>query len=272
MSGEKSAQSLKERVRQQAERYIGSCCEYTSRFERDKLINNWITKDEKSDALVQDFRRRAGEVAGKQVLEIGFGNAAYAAAFARAGGIVHGLEVNEVLLSIGREHIRSQSLSADLRLYDGVHFPYENDTFDHIYMISVLEHVSRPKEVLSEASRVLKPGGTFYISFPNRWAPRETHSGVWLISYLPLRVAEIVFRRLLRRNTVRELNLHFISYWSFRRMLRGTFLCMQYEIGTGSPPRRILKRVLAMLGMHHSAILRTVMVVLKKQPAMHPHV
>lgn len=253
-----------EQVRKKAEQYIDSCGEYTSAFERNKLIENWVEKEKKADGMVADFRRRAGEPRGARVLEVGFGSGFYMLAFAKAGASVYGVEVNDKLREIAVENFRERGVPADLQTYNGTQFPYEDNYFDYVYMVSVLEHVSDPYAVVREVERVLKPGGKFYVSFPNRLAPRETHSGVWLISYVPLPVAEWIYVHLLHRNTVQELNLHFLSFWSLKRFIRGTRLSIIFETGGGSALKRVLKNALARCGVHHSAILRTVMVVLEK--------
>ena len=45
--------------------------------------------------------------------------------------------------------------------FDGINIPYADNHFDIIYCRQVLEHVKNPRELLSEVSRVLKPGGYF---------------------------------------------------------------------------------------------------------------
>lgn len=44
---------------------------------------------------------------------------------------------------------------------------FDNNMFDGIIMRSYLEHELQPKEVLDEALRVLKPGGSIYAKVPN---------------------------------------------------------------------------------------------------------
>lgn len=52
---------------------------------------------------------------------------------------------------------------------DPVGLPYEDDTFDAVLSMGVLEHVGRPHDSLVELHRVLRPGGRLYVfKLPNR--------------------------------------------------------------------------------------------------------
>lgn len=256
--------SNNDRIKAQAERYIRACAEYTAPYEREKIIANWLRKEADARGLLADFEKRAGRVAGKAVLEIGFGNGMQSVVFAKAGAHMAGLEVNETLAAIAQENLIAYDVTADFRLYDGSHMPFADGSFDYVFATSVMEHVSDVRAVAQEAARVLKKGGRFYVSFPNRWAPRETHTGYWFVNYLPRRVVQVILRAF-GSDAVEELNLHFLSYFSFMRMIRGTSFVLVREEGARSLPKRIVKAVLAACGIHHSAVLKTVMLVLEKK-------
>lgn len=251
-------------TRVQAERYIDTCGEYSTPYEREKLIKDWIKKEHDAELLVKDFERRCGSLKGKKFLELGFGSGLHIPAFAKAGALISGLEVNETLLGIAKENMRERGIEADLRLYDGTHMPLENDSFDYVFATSVLEHVSDLRAVVHEANRILKTQGRFYLSYPNRLAPRETHTGYYFVQYFPRRLAEIILRAF-GSNAVHELNMHFLTYFSLRRAMRGTRLRVIYETASENFLPRFLKKTLAAFSIHHSAILKTVMVVLEKE-------
>lgn len=61
----------------------------------------------------------------------------------------------------------------DVIYYDGTILPFQDCTFDAAICIEVLEHASEPGLLLSEAFRVLKPGGTFALTVP--WSARAHH-------------------------------------------------------------------------------------------------
>ena len=255
----------REKVRLQAEEYLSSCTEYADPYEHEKLVRDWEKKGDVAKNVIGDFTARAGTPAGKSVLDIGFGNGLYALAFAEAGAVVSGIEVNPVLLRIAEDNSRQRNLHVDLSLYGGATFPFADSSFDYAFSVSVLEHVDDPGQLLREASRVLKPGGKFYLAFPNRISFKETHTGIYFLNYVPRSVAQFLLRKLWRRNTIEEINLHFMSYWKMKRLARRAGFHILYEQGGKSPLRSMLKRALRALGMHHSAILRTVMVVLEKR-------
>lgn len=46
------------------------------------------------------------------------------------------------------------------------HYPFDDNSFDYVICNAVLEHVKNDDFVLKEIYRVLKPGGTLYVSIP----------------------------------------------------------------------------------------------------------
>ncbi|PIR44963.1 MAG: hypothetical protein COV10_02025 [Candidatus Vogelbacteria bacterium CG10_big_fil_rev_8_21_14_0_10_51_16] len=249
----------------QVERYLDNSNEYTHAYEREHIIKDWDSKARVAEKIVEDFKKRAGKFEKKKLLDAGFGNGAFSIAFSRAGAVVSGIEVNQVLLDIARENLDKENIKADLRLYEGASFPFEDKTFDYVYSTSVLEHVNDAKLFIKEIDRVLRPGGLAYLSFPNRWAPRETHTGLLFISYLPRSAAEWYVKSIKKRNTIAELNLHFLSYLFLLQCLKGTGLSVRFELESTGLVRGMLKKLLARLHMHHSVILKTIMVVLEKR-------
>ena len=57
---------------------------------------------------------------------------------------------------------------------DPVRLPFEDDAFDTVLSLGVLEHVAHPDDSLEELKRVLVPGGTLYVyKLPNRYSYLE---------------------------------------------------------------------------------------------------
>jgi predicted SAM-dependent methyltransferase len=46
-------------------------------------------------------------------------------------------------------------------------YPFESNSVDYVVMRHVIEHMEYPYDVVREISRILKPGGTLYMSYPH---------------------------------------------------------------------------------------------------------
>ena len=64
--------------------------------------------------------------------------------------------------------------------------PFRDGSFDIVTAFEVLEHLTDDRAAVAEVGRVLRPGGYFFFSVPNRWWLLETHGAVVLgLSALP---------------------------------------------------------------------------------------
>lgn len=60
----------------------------------------------------------------------------------------------------------------------GDNIPEADGTFDYVFSNSVLEHISDLEPVIAEASRVLKPGGTFFFTVPGPGFRENLHGSL----------------------------------------------------------------------------------------------
>ena len=115
-----------------------------------------------------DFERRRGfllseVVAGQRVLDLGCGVGAFTAALARAGADAVGVEV----ASRAVERARAAHPGLDFRQVPiDAPLPFEDASFDAVWISEVLEHVADTARFLSEARRVLRAGGALLITTP----------------------------------------------------------------------------------------------------------
>jgi ubiquinone/menaquinone biosynthesis C-methylase UbiE len=101
--------------------------------------------------------------AGERVLDVGCGEGRFASELDRAGVRVVGIDVAEEPLRRARE--RDPAL--DLRLVDADGpWPLEDASFDVLWAGETIEHVADTAGWLSEARRVLRPGGRLLLSTP----------------------------------------------------------------------------------------------------------
>src|SRR5438105_5339173 len=138
-------------------------------------------------------------------LDVGCGNGAYTAEFAKHARLVVGVDVaGDYLRELKALMVAERILRSRLLRTMGEHLPFADDSFDVVSLIEVLEHVSSEAATLLECRRVLRPGGLLAISVPNKWYPFETHGAqigslfvsdrVPFVSWLPRFIHERVAR------------------------------------------------------------------------------
>jgi SAM-dependent methyltransferase len=116
---------------------------------------------------------------GERYLDVGCGNGAFTIGLGREFSEVCGIDVEEARLAEFHQKVEDR----DLRNYTVLSMSAEmmdfpDNYFDVITAIEVIEHIPSLGAALDEIHRVLKPGGIFGITCPNRLFPFETH-GIW---------------------------------------------------------------------------------------------
>jgi SAM-dependent methyltransferase len=114
------------------------------------------------------FRLITGEgLLGKRVLDIGAG-AGYMVRQLADHIVEQGGEPADILNACDRfpEHFACDAIPCN-RLEFLSSLPYDDDTFDLVYTVEVIEHLRNPLDLLAEAYRVLRPGGKLIITTPN---------------------------------------------------------------------------------------------------------
>ncbi|HEX3511591.1 MAG TPA: class I SAM-dependent methyltransferase [Solirubrobacteraceae bacterium] len=100
---------------------------------------------------------------GQRVLDVGCGEGELAARLQDAGAEVVAVDVAQVPL----DRARARHPGLDLRLIDGEgHWDLPDASFDVVWAGEVIEHVADTAGWLSEARRVLRPGGLLLLSTP----------------------------------------------------------------------------------------------------------
>ena len=76
-----------------------------------------------------------------------------------------GCDINEKDIRFARLLNASVS-NLEYRVEDALDLSFEDDSFDLLVSVEVLEHVGKPEKMVAEIGRVLKPGGISLITFP----------------------------------------------------------------------------------------------------------
>ena len=103
---------------------------------------------------------------GSTVLEAGCGVGAQTVILAREspGAQFTSVDISAASIADAEQRVRRAGLSnVHFRTADIFDLPFDAESFDHVFLCFVLEHLSRPVEALARLRRVLRPGGTFTV-------------------------------------------------------------------------------------------------------------
>ncbi|TDW49719.1 methyltransferase family protein [Flavobacterium sp. 270] len=104
-----------------------------------------------------------------KILELGHGNAGHVEFLLEQAKDLkyYGLEMSDLMFQEARQINRNfvSQKQAFFSLYDGNLIPFQDSFFDKIFTVNTLYFWQKPEELLSEIYRVLKPNGTFCLTF-----------------------------------------------------------------------------------------------------------
>ena len=135
------------------------------------LDSNYRRKLQPPDKII----RRSGIKEGMHVLEVGCGSGAYTTFVARVvggGGKVYALDIQPEMLQQLQSKLAKPE-NEDIRNIELVNssayeLPFDDDSLDLVYMVTVLQEIPDRSKALQQVRRVLKPGGILSVT---EWLP-----------------------------------------------------------------------------------------------------
>jgi len=103
-----------------------------------------------------------------KVLEIGCGVGALTQEIANTKALVHAIDISPDLLNIAKKRVSVSNVT--FQIANAYNLTFLDESFDTVIGSSVLHHLELDK-ALKEFYRVLKPGGTLYLTEPNTLNP-----------------------------------------------------------------------------------------------------
>lgn len=123
------------------------------RRSRYEITDTWMKK-------TIDF----GMANGKKLLEIGHGIGTDLLTFCEGGAEVYGIDITEEHHKLATMNFKVHNRNCVLKLCDSANIDFPSNYFDYVYSHGVLHHTPDTVRCISEAYRVLKPGGRMVLS------------------------------------------------------------------------------------------------------------
>jgi ubiquinone/menaquinone biosynthesis C-methylase UbiE len=101
---------------------------------------------------------------GKRLLEIGHGIGSDLLTFCEEGAEVYGIEITKEHHELAKRNFELHGRKCILKLCDCADIDFPRNFFDYVYSHGVLHHTPDTVRCISEAYRVLKPGGQLILS------------------------------------------------------------------------------------------------------------
>lgn len=121
---------------------------------------------DQATTLVELLHSDTSYPAGSRVLEAGCGVGAQTVTLARNSpkALFTSVDISVISLTEAREKCRAAGLiNVQFEEADIFNLPYGPESFDHIFVCFVLEHLSRPVQALSTLKGYLREGGTITV-------------------------------------------------------------------------------------------------------------
>ncbi len=123
---------------------------------------------------------------GARALDVGCNTGPMLIPLRQRGYDVVGIDISADDVQQAERYLCERNLPAGrLSVGDGTRLPFRDQSFDLVLLIDILEHTDRPERIVSEARRLLVPGGIVIATVP--WAYHPYVRFTWLRKLLSSR-------------------------------------------------------------------------------------
>jgi trans-aconitate methyltransferase len=137
----------------------------------ESYVHGYSTREserlfDQANTLAELLHHDTSYPAGNAVLEVGCGVGAQTLLLARNSPLadITSIDASEESVEAARELMRKVNITnVSFQVADIFDMPFEDESFDHVFICFVLEHLENPLEALQCLKRVLKPNGSMTV-------------------------------------------------------------------------------------------------------------
>jgi SAM-dependent methyltransferase len=125
-----------------------------------------VRLQDQADAVAELLHSDTAYPAGSLVLEAGCGVGSQTVSLARNSPAARFVSIDIAAGSVAAARAKVEAAGLDnvrFQQADVFALPFARESFDHVFVCFLLEHVARPREALARLKEVLKPGGTITV-------------------------------------------------------------------------------------------------------------
>jgi 2-polyprenyl-3-methyl-5-hydroxy-6-metoxy-1,4-benzoquinol methylase len=116
--------------------------------------------------IVRELGRVLAEHPNSDVLNVGSGPFLELSALPETGARFHIVDIDPRAIEMAKDLHRAKMTRADA-IEPGAPLPHPEASFDVVVSMDVIEHVPNPEPWVRELARVLRPGGSVFLTTPN---------------------------------------------------------------------------------------------------------
>jgi ubiquinone/menaquinone biosynthesis C-methylase UbiE len=130
------------------------------------MLKEALRLQDQASTLVELLHSDTSYPAGSRVLEAGCGVGAQTITLSRnsPGALITSVDISAASVAEAKQRASSAGLkNVRFEQADIFNLPYQPESFDHVFVCFVLEHLSRPIEALNILKEMIVPGGTITV-------------------------------------------------------------------------------------------------------------
>ena len=243
-------------------------CDHTS----DERFTNYYTNQSQSDqtwsrccsirdSILRIFSREREVLGILDITDIGCCAGTMCMTWAEQGHRVHGLDINEPLLELGKKRAAKDGYEIDFQLGSAVDLPWQDKSMDVCIALELLEHVEDWQACMREFSRVLRPHGVLCVTTTNVLCPKQNEFNLPFYSWYPKALKKYFVKQAMTNkpqlaNYAKYPAFNWFSFFSLRQFLSPMgFRCMDRFDVTDASEKGNMGRW-ALFWIRHLSLLR----------------
>lgn len=221
-------------------------------YRRDVAAEPWLRQLDRRYGLAKRCRLITRHVRAGRLLDVGCATGDFLSEMRRyPGWSVLGVEPSTTAGRYAHDQVGLTVVKGTLN-----NASFADASFDAVTMWDVLEHVYRPREVIAEVARILKPGGVFVVNHPHTESmDRRIFGRLWVGYELPRHTylyPPDMLRHLMAEYGLREVE-RVCFYGSHAAAVDSLIYVVERAVGRG-PSSRALRKLLRSLPVRVAAL------------------